>query len=442
MQQPSFEEEASVGEVEKAEEAEEKETLGAEPEEETPIEGVEEEVLEEEEEKEKPQVGYCREHGEVESLDGRCPICRRFLAKKPYEEAEEKPAPPLPPEVETIKDAIGFLDDRLDGVYGISSAIKGMIIRSLEDDPSPLRDANLLHAYVKSLAPKAYDNQLSVYVIRPLYVKFPGLAQAVDRYLGGVSQVTIYPPPPSYSGYQPYSATGQGSQVYGYTPYMPYPYGQYGQPPSYPYGSYGSYGLPAKPRKVYKKVIDGQEIVTDEEGFRAWLQYERDREKHEMAKREHELKMKKLEAEITKMMKEATSKKEEGDETSKKIDELREELHKKDLEIIKKELEDLKNRPGPLETIDFVERVAERMGYGKTGRTTVDVVDSLAERLDQRAAQLLNKIPMPGESFKPEVTRTPEERAKVAEQIKKKLEKSEEVLEAEEELIRAASKVR
>ncbi|MCD6325799.1 hypothetical protein J7L97_05880, partial [Candidatus Bathyarchaeota archaeon] len=111
-------------------------------------------------------------------------------------------------------------------------------------------------------------------------------------------------------------------------------------------------------------------------------------------------------------------------------------------ELIQKDLEELKKRPSALETLEFIETWAKRLGWSKTGRTTLDVLNSMVERLDQRAAQLLQKFPSPGGEFKPEVTRTPEERAKKAEEIKRKIEKSEEILRAEEELIRAASKIR
>jgi hypothetical protein len=82
------------------------------------------------------------------------------------------------------------------------------------------------------------------------------------------------------------------------------------------------------------------------------------------------------------------------------------------------------------------------LGFQKGGRTTADLLDSLAERLDQRAAQLLNKIPAPSGEWKPVVTRTPEERVKKAEEIKQKLERSEEILQAEDELIKAAAKIK
>jgi len=369
---------------------------------------------------------------------------------------------PKPPEVETIEEAIAFIKDRLAQVYGVGKNDR-LIIKALEDDPTPLRDGTLLHAFIKSLAPKAYDAHLSTSVIKPLYVRFPNLAQAVDKYLGGVQPIPYY---------QPYGVTYSPSPAYSYPAYPTYPstyppatypinptYSSY--PATYPHPPY-----PTKPLKTYKVVVDGQEIVTDEEGFRAWKEYEMKKEKEKREAQEHELRMKKLEQEITER-KETTIPVKIGDkefqvpaslaplylkgtdETSKKIDELsrkleeeREARYKAELEIVKRDLEEVKRRPSLLEELQIYESIAQRLGYQRGGRTTADLLDSLAERIDQRAAQILNKIPTPGGEWKPAVTRTPEERVKKAEEIKQKLERSEEILQAEDELIKAAAKVK
>ena len=106
--------------------------------------------------------------------------------------------------------------------------------------------------------------------------------------------------------------------------------------------------------------------------------------------------------------------------------------------------EKIHNQPSFFEQLAGFEKVLNVLGYHKGGKSTVDVLDSLAERLDQRAAQLLSKIQVApaGGEWKPEVKRTPEERARKAEEIKQKLERSEEILQAEQALIEAAAKVR
>jgi len=364
---------------------------------------------------------------------------------------------PKPPEVEAIEEAIAFIKERLAQVYGVGKNDR-IIVKALEDDPTPLRDGNLLHAFIKSLAPRAYDAHLSTSVIKPLYVRFPNLAQAVDKYLGGVQPQHVpyaYPPSPQ--------------QTYGYTFYYPTPT----YPMSYPFYPPSTYAQPyphfayqPKPQKTYKIVVEGQEIETDESGLMAWQRFLREKEEDKRKAQEHELTMKKLEAEIKKIAEETEKKSEptvpvkvgdkevqvpaylaplylKGDDESKKeIEKLREELHRKEVEALQRDLEELKKRPGFFEELRSFQEIAPMLGFQKGGRTTADLLDSLAERLDQRAAQLLNKIPAPGGEWKPAVTRTPEERARKAEEIKQKLERSEEILQAEDELIKAAAKVK
>jgi len=368
----------------------------------------------------------------------------------------EEEGVPKPPEIETIEEAISFIKERLPNVYGIGRHDK-VIIRALEDDPTPLRDGNLLHAFIKSLAPRAYDSHLSTMVIKPLYVRFPNLPQAIDKYLSG-SQ----PQPP-------YVYLPSTQQTYGYPQYYPPPV----HAPVYPFYPYPTYAPhhpyfahPPKPPKTYKIVVDGQEIETDEAGFMAWQRFLKEREEYERRKQEHELNMKKLEAEIKKIMEETERKNEPAvpvkigdkevqvpaylaplylktdDETRKEIEKLREELYKKEVEVLKRDLEELKKRPSLFEELAMYEEIARRLGFHRSGRTTADLLDSIVERIDQRAAQLLEKIPAPGSVWKPEIKRTPEERARKAEEIKRRLEKSEEILQAEDELIKAAAKVK
>jgi len=373
----------------------------------------------------------------------------RWKHRKEEEEGVGVEAP-KPPEVETIEEAIAFIKDRLAQVYGVGKNDR-LILRALQDNPAPLRDGNLLHAFIKSMAPKAYDAHLSTFVIGPLYANFPNLAQAVDKLLSTTVPTVPYVPATPYTQNVPYAYS---STAYAYPPTW---FGNYPQMWTYP--PHPQTWYQPKPLKAYKIVVDGQEIVTDEEGFRAWKDYE-------MKKQEHELRMKKLEQEITEK-KETTIPVKIGDkefqvpvslaplylkgtdETSKKIDELsrkleeeREARHKAELEIVKRDLEELKKRPSVLEELQIYEGIAQRLGYQRGGKTTVDLLDSLAERIDQRAAQILNKIPTPGGEWKPAVTRTPEERVKKAEEIKQKLERSEEILKCEDELIKAASKVK
>ena len=141
-----------------------------------------------------------------------------------------------PPEVETIEEARDFIRERLDMVYGVGKAIN-VVMRALYDDPSSMRDPTLLHAFIKSLAPKANDQQLSVMVIKPLYAQLPTLPTSVSQYL---SSMQPPPQPPFYwgmpTGWQPYRhlyPTQSVSSPYGYSTD---PYGNQ-QHPGYPYPS-------------------------------------------------------------------------------------------------------------------------------------------------------------------------------------------------------------
>jgi hypothetical protein len=441
-------------------------------------------------------VVLVSEEEEVE-IKKRCPICKQIVDDKGtyfhfrnnhpdlnWEEwknqfevvevkKEEGEGVPKPPEVEIIEAALEFIKERLPQIYGIEK-YTGLIVRTLKDNPAPLRDPVTLHAFIKNLAPKVYDAHLSTFVINPLFAQYPNLPQAVDKYFGGFASQTPYlyqpsvyqPPYPFWQHYPPHQFNPQPPQHFSYYPpyyTAPYPYHQ----PPYQY----SY-QPPKPPKTYKIVVEGQEIETDEAGFMAWQRYKREMEEYELRKKQYELEMKKLEEEIKKIAEERGTKEtlvpvkigdkeyqvpaslaplylRGSDEASKKIEELskkleeeREARHKAEIEVIKKELEEIKKSPSFLEQLKAYQMVAETLGYHKTGKTTADLIDSLSERVDKTAQLLIQRITLPHGEWKPEVVRTPEERVKKAEEIKQKLAKSEEILKAEEELIRAAAKVK
>ncbi|MEM1750724.1 MAG: C2H2-type zinc finger protein [Desulfurococcaceae archaeon] len=361
---------------------------------------------------------------------------------KPGEAGAPPPPLPPPPEVEIIDKAIEFLRERLPQVYGIEKYDR-IVINALRDDPRPLINPNLLHAFIKSIAPRAHDSHLSVHVINPLYARFPNLPQAVVKYFESSQphQYAMYMgAPPGYTLHQPlyYPPYHQVSQYLypHFTP--PYTYPAPLSPPYYP---------PPMPRRTYKVVVDGQEVETDESGYMAWQRFLREREESERRRQEHEMMMKKLEIEIKKALEEGGGRREDElnkriEEISRKLDEERERRHQAELELLKREIDELKKRPSLLEELSIYEHIAERLGFKKGGRTTIDLLESFVERLDQRAAQILSKVPAPGSEWRPEIKRTPEERARKAEEIMKRLEKSEEVLKLEEELIKAAAKIK
>jgi hypothetical protein len=351
-----------------------------------------------------------------------------------------------PPEVVTIESAVSFLEQRLPKVHGIEKYSK-LIVESLRENPAPLRDPNTLYSFIKSIAPRAYDSHLRIFVIDPLYAQYPNLPQAVDTVMANYRPPQyIWPPMPQqhppYYNPLPYAAT----QYPAYYPYM--------QPPVYstPMPAYNYPYMQPRPHKTYKIVVDGVEIETDEAGLLAWKRYEAER-------RKHEIEMEKLKMEIEKSRKVEEEKVpiKIGDkevlvpvslaplyvmlDRDREIARIERDYNEKLIKKLEEDLRELKSRPGLLEQLQYIEAVAQRMGMMKSGRTTIDVLEGMGERLERIAQSLLQKIPSAGE-WKPEVTRTPEERARKAEEIEKAIEKTEEVLRAEEDLIRAAARIR
>jgi len=143
----------------------------------------------------------------------------------------------------------------------------------------------------------------------------------------------------------------------------------------------------------------------------------------------------------------------EGGE-SERIQELRKEIEeersrreeaergalRKDIEHLREEVEE---QPSLAEQIESVEALSKRMGYSRTGMSTIDLLNEATSKIDRRAKQILQRVPPGGgEEFQPEIERTPEERRRKAKEIEGRMEKSEDIIEAENELIEAASKVR
>jgi len=177
---------------------------------------------------------------------------------------KSKGAPLKPIEVETIESALQYIKDRLQRVHGIG-ANDDLIISALQDDPTPLRDPNLLHAFIKSMAPKAYDSHITTCVIKPLYINFPNLAQMVDRYLaniqGAPSQYTPYVFPPQ-TVYQPpqYIVPPVQQQTSTAYPYPTYP------PPSFqtqPYSQYQGWTPPSIPAPQYPQPIPSERYIDE-----------------------------------------------------------------------------------------------------------------------------------------------------------------------------------
>ncbi|MEM1820598.1 MAG: hypothetical protein QXU64_03285 [Thermofilaceae archaeon] len=392
-----------------------------------------------------------------------------------------------PWEVEVVEEALRFLDERLPKVYGIEKYAKA-IVESLRDNPAPLANPNALHAFIKSLAPRAHDSHLFVFAISPLYARFPNLPEAVAKLMAsGYTAPTYYATPYGYQHqvvpyYQPYH------QPLYMSLYHTNPLPMYAPPPIY----YPP--APPKSPRTYKIIVDGQEIETDEAGFLAWQRFLQERRERELEMKKIEIEMKKLELEMKRMEREEDRRRE--DELSKRVEKLTErveqqaeklaqekedkfkmilstlektqtmvmetlramqqtertlleEKHKAEMEALRKEIEEFKRRPGFLDELNYLSEVARRLGFSRTGRTSMDLIDSLFDRIDQRFAQIADRIDLRvGQIISrvplqqgPRVTRAPTERARIAEEVERRLERAGELIELENEMLRLAAEL-
>lgn len=374
-----------------------------------------------------------------------------------------------PIEIEVLDEVIKFIGDRIGEVYGLgkSKRNKEMIIRSLHDDPTPLRDANLLHQFLKMLAPKAIDSQLRIYVINPLYTQYPNLAQTVDKYLREIRGAA---PPPTTQYYPSGGYGGAPSQPY----YQPTAYPQYPPPgigyPAPPYGyPPGTPGRPPhypKPPQMHTIVIDGVTIETDNQGLLAWKQYQKEVAAEKRNEKEHEIRMAQLKKptptpdtvkipvkiggevkDIPANLAPLYMQNDRDRDSQKAISDLREKLAderkisvEKEIHGLRVELQKKAGEPNVYQQIEGILEIAEKFGYQRTGvKTTLDVIENIGTQANARVAQVLDRVAMPGsgEEFEPDVSRTQPERKQTQEEIKARLEQAEEIQDAEDELLEA-----
>ncbi len=102
---------------------------------------------------------------------------------------------------------------------------------------------------------------------------------------------------------------------------------------------------------------------------------------------------------------------------------------------LQEELASLKEQPNIMEQIQAVDRMAQSLGYKKSGTTLVDLLTNAEHDVHQVASTVATKIQPP--NFQPEVKRSPEERRELAEKIAKGAEAGSEIAKAEDELLEA-----
>jgi len=337
-----------------------------------------------------------------------------------------------PPEVEFIDTAIEKLKSQLPSVYGISNQRARNIIGTLRDNPNLLQSPQTLYMHIKQLANKANDYHLSI-IINSI---FQGRQQPSQQ-------------PPMLFGQQPQ----------GMPPMFP-PFQQQGANPHVPYYQGGQTNPQANPRTQQLQQAQTQERI-------------------QQSREEHDMRMKKLEEEIKESSKGEEKERvpvefgdttievpadlaplylmqqRQGSEESEKIEKLRKEIEEErnkredaERESLEKDIERLREKvekkPSFDDQLRSMEAFSKRMGYKRSGMSTIDLLNQGISRLDKRAEQLLQRMPPPGgeEGFQPEIERTPEQRRRKAEEIQRQMDKTDELIKSENELIEAASKVR
>lgn len=239
----------------------------------------------------------------------------------------------------------------------------------------------------------------------------------------------------------PFWSAGTGSQPWTQPAQVPWVQGYGGQPWQPP-----AQVPPPKPQRTYKVVVEGQEIETDEEGYRAWLKYKEERERAERERKEWELRMKKLESELS------GSGKGEGDDRLAKLEEKlereREERHNLRVKQLEERIQQLQNRPTLQQEVQYAVNLLQAMGLkisrgeegvskeAPTHSLVREVVKDVKGELTGLRSDLKEVIMQGGGGpFTPKVSRTPEERRREAEELLGKANRVERILDLENQIL-------
>jgi len=405
-----------------------------------------------------------------------CPECKKFM--KPLnpddleqQQAEEKKIAPL--EIEMTQRVKELLAVHLPKVYGIPAKHSSARITAIIDTLNPLIAMNPfnLHNHIKRYAASADDQHLET-IINTVFARLE-----IEGYKPGIPQQQFVP------NYKGQGGMGMGYPLRGYQP--PPTYQTY--TPQFPTGTNGP-----QPQRV-KVIVDGQEITTDLQGSMAWKKYAaeeklakeeaEDRAEQKRQRQEtHDLEKQKFQAEIKSLAEgkgsntetlveikvgEQTTKvpaslvpfylmnqkkadpevvalKETLNATQQEIKALREEENQKQIADLQGSIaaiaQKMDKQPTFVEQLRSFDELAGLRGFSPTGKTTLDVLSELGKNVDNRANQMLQRMPSV-DSFTPDVKRTTNERKQKAASLQQNLDKKEEILIAEDSLVQAASKM-
>jgi len=438
----------------------------------------------------------------IKSSRPACPYCQRFVIVDPkkideiiggnYKEKDEISEIPeiKPPDIEFIENCIKFLRKNLPNVYGIDNKRRAeIIIQTIEQNPNILFNPVALYIHIKNFAPRANDYHLC-WILNAMYTQAGGFPQQSISQFQGMQNLV----PPALLSLLNMPQIQQQFRVpldimnLHQTPFSPYYnlYTPYIQPLQQPLQTTQNENQNTKKtKKIYKVVTDdGTVIETDDpEEYRAlvdWIEKRRrEREEWELRKqeweerrrreeREWELRIKKLEEELIKKKNEEktlTDKSKEDNEivrmllsridavtrelneTRKRYEELKEEIKEAEkraleerIKILEEELRVLREyASNPLKLLEEYEKFARSLGYVKTGKNVLDILDKGIDSVHQTVNNLINKL-QPVQR-QPEIKYTEKERIEKLQQVKESIKIGEDILKAEEDLIKVAEKV-
>jgi hypothetical protein len=350
---------------------------------------------------------------------------------------DEEAGRPRPPREEAEEEAIRYLERELPSVYGMSGRQAEQCIRDLRQVPHIVWNPQALYFHIRQYAgPKLNEYALGMRLARVCEILGIG---------GGPSQSPPPPVPPPTPG-QP--ATPPPWAWWPQQAPQAYPWSWWPQQPQAPPAPPAPprAGEEAKPRKTYKVVVEGQEVVCeDEASYRAWLEFLERRERREEARRgEPEVEIPLEEGKTAKVPAShapyllqaqwAQERRREAEERARRL----EEQYGKLEEQYAKLADMLREETSP----EAVARRAEAMGYARSGSPAFGLVSRWSEDLGQKADRLLGLLERQVASGAPRgPLYTPAERGRREEEVIRRIEGAERLAGHEDRLIRTAKRL-
>ena len=430
-----------------------------------------------------------------------CPICKKLVSlSPPSPEPEEESDTDIikPPDVEFQDEAIKILEANLPEVYGLKEKSK-IILKSIKETPEYLFNPDFLIQHIKRLAPRVNEYHIEWIVrviltkLAPIIVQLPPHLQyplldymrrhgiPIPQPVQAQTQTPPILPSNPYPVQPEPTQMTQATRVQPPMPYNVYTYYPYMHTylPTLPDQPSSSSPAPSPPKKKYTVVVDGQVIETDDPqeymAIKKWLDERKaDEEERRRREEEHEMRMKKLDEEIKTIVRASKEREEEEikakaaqppaenelvkalnrrleslerrleelkkerDELKGRLDEMEKKRHEEEINRLKDEIRQLREvAANPWKMISEQEQWLRSLGYTKTGKSLMDILDKGVEGLQNTVMSLVNRMPKPRTG----VRYTEEERKEKLSQLKEGIKENEELIEAEEELIRAAKEL-